>query len=720
MNNAIKSASRSKLLLRIAAAGLVALAGSQAQAAAITLCAQPFTKIVASGVNVPMWGYSAGACGNPSAPGPMVTVPAGDTTLQVTLINNLTVPTSIVLSAQALPTAIDGVAGSPTTSPVMAADVVGPTCTPDAAALTTDANHPLNCRVRSFTGETAPGTTRVYEFTNLRPGTYLYQSGTHPQVQVQMGLAGMARIYPNTALGVTSDVPVVLTEIDVAMHQRIASTLGSANPASWKAGGNSTFNYAPGYFLVNGRVFGGINATTGIAATDIDAPAVRNQSVRLRIANAGLQSRSLVLNRGMWSLVGEDGYAYPAAREQATLLLPAGKTTDADILITDPVPGSRLALFDRRDGAENPGDTTLAGGQIARIVTSVAGTAPFLEPINDQLASEAVPFSLQAVATNAVSFTLTGALPGMTINDAGLLSWPSPAGAGGDVTVNAWSAAGGTGTRMSRTFNVKVINHKPVMTTPPAYTVVNGTLNVAAPGLLAFATDADGDAMTAVQLGTPLTGLSLASNGGFNFSVPRPAADVTQTFQAAALDATGLQSAPVTVTLNLKANVAPVAINDGTPTVAIQTIVVARSSAGATTGSISLTPLANRQFAPTVLTVNDTDAETSVVANSLLVSSWPRTSAPVGVTVTATRVSNTGAELALPFNTTTQQYTQNEAAVVFSGGALTFTPRTTVASGGTVVPANGLGVYKIRYTVQDTDGGTSNVGTAYILVQLAP
>lgn len=714
MNNAIKSASRSTILLRTAAAGLVALAASQAQAAAVTLCAQPFTKIVASGVNVPMWGYSAGACGNPSAPGPMVTVPAGDTTLQVTLINNLTVPTSIVLSAQSLPSGVSADAlGSTSVAPVLAADVIGPACTPDAAALATDPNHPLNCRVRSFTAETPPGATRIYQFTNLRPGTYLYQSGTHPQVQIQMGLAGLARIYPGTPLGVTSDVPVVLSEIDVAMHQRIATTLGGANPASWKAGGNSTLAYAPNYFLVNGRVFSGINATTGIAATDIDVPAVRNQSVRLRIANAGLQSRSLVLNRGMWSLVGEDGYAYPAAREQASLLLPAGKTTDADILVTDPVPGARLALFDRRDGAENAGDTTLAGGQIARIVTSAAATAPFLEPINDQVVSESVAFSLQAVATNAVSFTLTGALPGMTITDAGLLSWPSPAGAGGDVTVNAWSAAGGTGARMSRTFNVKVINHRPVMTTPPAYTVANGTLNVAAPGLLAFATDADGDAMTAVQVGTPLTGLTLAANGGFTFSVPRPAADVTQTFQAAALDATGLQSTPVTVTLNLKANVAPVANTDGTPTAAIQTIVVARNGTSTTAGSISATPIGNRQFAPTVLTANDTDAETSVVATTLAVRSWLRTTTPVGVSVTATRVGTTGAELALPTG-------QIEAAVVFSGGTLTFTPRTTTASGGNVVPSTGLGMYQIRYTVQDTDGGTSNVGTAYILVQLAP
>ncbi|MEQ1686122.1 MAG: hypothetical protein ABL916_20940 [Burkholderiaceae bacterium] len=713
MKNTIKSTGRSKFLLRTAAAGLVALFSSQAQAAAVTLCAQPFTKLVVAGVNVPMWGYSAGACGNPSAPGPVITVPTGDTALTVTLINSLPVPTSIVLAAQALPSAIsaDGT-GNSSTAPVMAPDVVGPVCSPSAAAPVGDPNHPLTCRVRSFTGETAPGTTRVYTFSNLRPGTYLYQSGTHPQVQVQMGLAGMARVYPATPTpGVTGDAPVVLSEIDVAMHQRIATTLGGANPASWKAGGNSTLNYTPGYFLVNGRVFGGVDAVgTDTAATDINVQAVRNQSVRLRIANAGLQSRSLVLNRGMWSLVGEDGYDYAAPREQASLLLPAGKTTDANIVVADPVPGARLALFDNRDGSENTGGTTLAGGQVARIVTS-ATTSPFLEPINDQVAAEAVAFLLQAVATNTLSYTLNGALPGMTIDGSGLLSWPSPTGAGGTVTVNAWATAGGTGARMSRTFNIKVINHKPVMTTPPAYRVVSGALTVAAPGLLAFASDADGDAMTAAQVGGPLAGLTLAANGGFSFSEARPATDQVRTFQAMALDATGLQSAPVPVTLNLIANVPPVANTDGTPTAAIQTITVARNGTSTTTGSIIATPLANRQFAPTVLTTNDSDAETSVSASTLAIQSWSRTSAPVGTIVTATRVGTGGAEVALPT-------TQNEAAVVFSLGTLTFTPRTTRLSGD-VVPNNGLGMYQIRYTVKDTDGATSNVATAYILVQLA-
>jgi FtsP/CotA-like multicopper oxidase with cupredoxin domain len=45
-------------------------------------------------------------------------------------------------------------------------------------------------RVVSMTAETPPGGTQEYLFTGLKPGTFLYESGTHQAVQVQMGLYG--------------------------------------------------------------------------------------------------------------------------------------------------------------------------------------------------------------------------------------------------------------------------------------------------------------------------------------------------------------------------------------------------------------------------------------------------------------------------------------------------------------------------------------------------
>ena len=42
----------------------------------------------------------------------------------------------------------------------------------------------VTARVRSFTHEAPPGGSADYLWPSLRPGTYLYESGTHPQVQV--------------------------------------------------------------------------------------------------------------------------------------------------------------------------------------------------------------------------------------------------------------------------------------------------------------------------------------------------------------------------------------------------------------------------------------------------------------------------------------------------------------------------------------------------------
>lgn len=359
----------------LAVAGLAMVPGASAAGSAVVLCAEPYQQTIAA-ATVQMWGYrqvaaaaDCGVAGATSSPGPVLRVSpsAGDGALEITLVNKLAVPTSIVLAGQRLPSATTG------SAPVFATDVYGSTvCTPSAADTT--------CRVRSFTGETAPGATASYTFSNLRPGTYLYQSGTHPQVQIQMGLFGMVRqdagaagiLYPGQPYA--ADVPIVLSEVDPAMHERIHLALGAGgNPALWSAGG-STLNYAPQYFLVNGKVFD--NTTS----TDLQVGTTAGNPVALRFANAGLQSRSLMLNGGHWRLLSEDGYVYPAPREQYTALLPAGKTHDALMTASGADNTAFAAFFDRRGGTHNA-DGGALGGQVARLVLNSAAPAENQPPV---------------------------------------------------------------------------------------------------------------------------------------------------------------------------------------------------------------------------------------------------------------------------------------------------------------------------------------------------
>jgi Cadherin-like domain len=715
---------RRSVWLQAMCAGLLAVAASQTLAASVTLCAEPYQQALPAGTNVPMWGYrlatDAAACATgagvgTSSPGPLITVPPTDTTLQVTLVNRLTVPTSIVLAGQAMPT--DGAAPM---APVMAADVVGATCIPSPAAASSADSNPRNCRVRSFTGETAPGASRTYTFSNVRPGTYLYQSGTHQQVQVQMGLFGMARhdaatagqLFAGAGAGYDADVPVVLSEIDPDQHTLIAATLGSADPTTWKAGNNSTLKYAPRFFLVNGRVFAGVDGA-GKAATDLPVTAIPGSRVVLRMANAGLMSRSLVLNSGTWKLLTEDGNAYPAPREQASVLLPAGKTSDALLISTAPTNGTTnagVALFDRRGGTDNA-DGTGMGGQVARVVQSAPNNA-FINPIAAQVANEGTVFALQVQGTAVTSYALTNAPGGMTISNLpasfGAITWPVALGTtlapGYTVTVTD------TGSTASAAFGLRV-NHTPTIAQTGPFAVAHGTVTIAAPGVLAGATDPDvGDTLTAVQTLAASSGtLTLNPNGSFTWTGAQPASGTTPvTFSVAARDPYNLQSTPKTVTLNVAANVPPVAAND------TYTMPLARVPLLNTVRAINDSLQVAAMTKPvTLLTGNDTDADGTIVTTTVAsVVPVP----PLTGTISARRINP-----ASPAGCTTNCLTiapsggQSQASVTFNAnGTYTLVPHATAPLFGLSFPV--VGTYEFRYTVRDDQNALSNQAVVRVTV----
>lgn len=709
MSSAKKSGDHLWVVLRWAAAGLFATGASQPMAATVTLCAEPYTQSLPGVANIPMWGYrpalSVAACDanagvGTASPGPLITVPAGDTTLAITLVNKLTVPTSIVLAAQALPSD-----GGP---PVMAVDLVGPGCAPAA--------DPQNCRVRSFTGETAAGTSRTYTFTNLKPGTYLYQSGTHPQVQIQMGLFGMVKqdatlagstgrlLYANANAGFDLDVPVVLSEIDTEQHARIAATLGSADPTTWKAGGNSTLNYAPRFFLINGKVFDAANP----AASDLAVSAPAGTRIVLRLANAGLRSRSLMLNGGTWKLLTEDGNPYAAAREQTTALLPANKTSDALLISTavgDGSTNSSLAIFDRRGGTDNF-DGSSMGGQVARLaITGPVG--PSIVPIAAQVANEGSAFALQLLGSNISAYTLANAPAGMTISAAGLISWPSvPTGtvAPTSYTVSVTGTGTALTTPVSRSFDVR-INHAPTITAVAPVAVAHGSVTIAAPGVMAGATDPDGDVpLIAVQTLAPSSGaLTLNTNGSYSWAGPQPATGSTVvSFSVAARDPFGLQSAATAVTLNVAANVAPTAGNDAYAVTLARVALPVPFNVPFPVNTAPQVAALTRTISPT-LAANDSDADGSVVVTSItlvpLSARRINPANPVGCT-------NNCVTIALPAG-------QVEATVTFNpaAGTFMFSPRR-----GALTQIPVTGTYEFRYTVRDDQNALSNQAVVRVTV----
>jgi FtsP/CotA-like multicopper oxidase with cupredoxin domain len=310
---------------------LVTLPTLQGLGAEYYLRADATTVMLPDGSSTLMWGFakdsSFGAMdGVVTVPGPTLTVLPDDPELVIHLDNRLPVPVSIVIPGQ--------------------------TIVPAPVRM-------VNGRARSFTTETASSNSVPvdYSWTNLRPGTFLYQSGTHPAVQVQMGLYGAVRkdfAYGQTYEGVSfhKEVTLLYSEIDTLLHDAIAT--GNYGPGQTVT---STVWYEPKYFLINGLAY-----TNGLAPIPAGHP---GETVVLHFLNAGLATHVPIVNNAYLRLIAEDGFPYPYPKEQYSVFLAAGKTIDA--LFTFET-NSVLAVYDRRLDMMN--SNTSSGGMLTYLSIS--------------------------------------------------------------------------------------------------------------------------------------------------------------------------------------------------------------------------------------------------------------------------------------------------------------------------------------------------------------
>ena len=144
-----------------------------------TLWARSGNVVLGDGNSLAAWGYSTNAAAGsgciPAAtnctpmqyPGPTLIVNQGQA-VTVTLRNGLLIPASIVFPGQT------GVTATPCTGEPASSSATG-LLTLEATAATT-----LN----------GAGGCVTYQFQATRPGTYIYQSGTRPELEVEMGLVG--------------------------------------------------------------------------------------------------------------------------------------------------------------------------------------------------------------------------------------------------------------------------------------------------------------------------------------------------------------------------------------------------------------------------------------------------------------------------------------------------------------------------------------------------
>jgi hypothetical protein len=427
----LKAALRVAMILPFSAA----VAFGQQQ---VNLTAAPTTTTMPDGTVVPMWGYSCDAtqvalstatCAklNPAAIGwspVVITIPTSAGGLTINLTNNLsfaagtnTVPTSLTIVGQlggglgAVGATCGGTASS------------GSTCTasPDHSQAQTAITWPIapgpgsgsgtspaqGPRVQSFSTEVAAGTTTLLPaWTNLRPGTYLIESGTHPSIQGPMGLYGMLVVTTapaGTTLGTAygtagaagavsynAEIPLLLSEIDPVQNNAVQTAVNTAgfsetkvwsgqpgqcgNPSSGVGVVDTCYppavNYSPLYYLFNGVAFNNKSSATSASASLFPAvpgttAAPVTGSVLVRLVNAGLRmhvpsivgslTTPAVVPTGVtaaqvpgFSLVAEDGNPLPGvSRVQSEVFMAAGKTYD--VMIDVPAAGgTALPVFDRQ------------------------------------------------------------------------------------------------------------------------------------------------------------------------------------------------------------------------------------------------------------------------------------------------------------------------------------------------------------------------------------
>lgn len=395
-------------------------------------------------------------------------------------------------------------------------------------------------RVKAFTAEAAAGGFASYTWSGVKTGSYLYQSGSHPAKQVQMGLYGALTVgsYPGTS----ADVTLLYSEIDPVLH----SPPTAATP----------LGYHPRHYLVNGS-----DAQPVLTAGDTNQPTV------LRFLNAGLDFHVPALNGSYMNLVAEDGNAYPFVKRQYSANVAAGKTIDA---LWQPTSDGNHVIYDRR-----------GNGLLASLAVTAGVGAPVI------LADS------YAVAEDTSLVTIAGDLifPGVLDNDTGpgvlsasLVSVPSsgslsPSLAGdGSFTYtpnvnfngsDSFSYKANDGALDSNiasvTITVNAVNDAPVAV-DNSYDVTAGTLlNVAAQGVLANDTDADGDGLNAVLASAPALGsVTLNADGSFDYNPGGAAAGSVDSFSYFANDGTqnSALAAVVNININAPANSAPVAVDD--------------------------------------------------------------------------------------------------------------------------------------------------------------
>ena len=615
----MRHASMRNLVQAAFVAAATLLAGEAAAAETVVdLTATRMSTTLPDGQTVPMWGYCAPEkCTGRWAPGPTLVVPTDDSgfgSLTVHFTNGLPVATSLVILGQLGGGLGSGGANGAADVPRVPSPAHGgqgaitwPTVDP-SAQFTPPTQAP---RAVAFSPEATSGTTITYKWPKLRPGTYLYETGSAPSLQAPMGLYGVLIVtrpptasaagdaYPTAAtatgaphVAYDADTTLLFSEIDARQNAAVdlaaqagasLTTLFSDPSCAATACYPPVVNYAPTYFLINGQAFDPLQPAKSAFPTSGNAVLTGGGQVLVRLLNAGLKTHvpSLVGLQTPLRLIAEDGYVLPGRpRAQAQVLMPAGKTMD--VVFSPPATEGSYGhasypVFDRALSLTSSNFTAQSAlansGMIGFIAVQGAGEVAGSDagaPVPAGLAARAVAdaFATAVGATfngnvlkndiNVVSAALTGQPPAGTVvlaNDGTFVyTPPTPTFTGTDT----FSYMGNGNEAVTATVTITVgSGQAPVAvddTGGAAFSSRVATLfKASAPGVLANDSDPGRLALSAVldKPGADCASLVLAADGSFTAAPVAPGGTCTFTYHA--VNSLGAASNVVSASVNFAA-----------------------------------------------------------------------------------------------------------------------------------------------------------------------
>jgi hypothetical protein len=516
----------------------------------INLTAAPTTTTLPDGTQVPMWGYFCGsvvsgstatcAALNPSSAATQVapatwspvviTVPSGQG-LTINLTNGLSFPTTTGGGTNTVPTSImivgqvggglGNVLQRTTTQSPSHVDAQGcvtwfiasgntpPGVPCTQATASSGAQPPIQGpRVQSFSTEVGAGTTSSLTWTAPRPGTYLLESGTHPSIQVPMGLIGMLVVttpptgagtsgtaYPAVgsapAVGYNAEVPLEFSEIDPVQNKEVdlaVRTAGFSETAVW------TRMNAFGPVTALALTSGGSGYTSAPAVT-IGAPTSGSPSQATATATVGALVSSIKVTAGG-----------------------SGYTTAPTVTITD-------------SAGSNGSGATATATVVSGVVTAITVTNPGSLYTSPTVSISAPPVGgTQATATasttgsHGVIYSLNITNGGEGYSSAPLVSVAAPGGTGTVAIATASITMGGCGGAAHTCY-------PPAVNYTPFYYLINGlAFNKTNAAASLFPATAGVTGGTPVITGISGTILTRLVNAGLRMHVPSIVGSLTQGF----------------------------------------------------------------------------------------------------------------------------------------------------------------------------------------------